>query len=98
MVKKRPIKSEGVGKAKSVKQGEVLPKDKRELEATSSGHSTESDEGGAVMASSSTTPWQRRVRLRTALEAKDQMRESGPVPGAGDVSMAEASEHLTRPS
>ena len=30
---------------------------------------TESDEGGAVLASSSTTPWQRRVRLRTALEA-----------------------------
>ena len=54
--------------------GEVLPKDKRELEAASSGQSTESDEGGAVLASSSATPWQRRVRLRTALEAKDKTR------------------------
>ena len=65
--------SEGKGKDKRTKQGEVLPKDKRELEATASGQSTESDEGGAVLASSSTTPWQRRVRLRTAvLEAKDK--------------------------
>ena len=69
LVKKRPkaSDSEGKGKDKRTKQGEVLPKDKRELEATSSRQSTESDEGGAVLASSSTTPWQRRVRLRTAL-------------------------------
>ena len=45
----------------------VLPKDKRELEATSSGQSTESDEGGAVLASSSTTPWQRRFVLLKVL-------------------------------
>ena len=52
LVKKRPkaLDSEGKGKDKRTKQGEVLPKDKRELEATSSGQSTESDEGGAVLA------------------------------------------------
>ena len=102
LVKKRPKAShtKGKGKDKRTKQGEVLPKakDKRELEATSSGQSTESDEGGAVLPSSSTTPWQRRVRLRTALEAKDKTREPCPVAGAGDVGMAEASEHPTRPS
>ena len=67
--KKRPkaSDSEGKGKDKRTKQGEVLPKDKRELEATSSGQSTES---WPVLA----TPWQRRVRLRTALEAKDKTR------------------------
>ena len=67
LVKKRPkaSDSEGKGKDKRTKQGEVLPKDKRELEATSSGQSTESDEGGAVLASSSTTPWQTSHRLRS---------------------------------
>ena len=94
----KPSDSEGKGKDKRTKQGEVLPKDKRELEATSSDQSTKSGEGGAVLASSSTTPWQRRVRLRTALEAKDKTREPCPVAGAGDVGMAEASEHPTRPS
>ena len=93
LVKTRPKASDtkGKGKDKRTKQGEVLPKDKRELEATSSGQSTESDEGGAVLASSSTTPWQH-------LEAKDKTREPCPVAGAGDVGMAEASEHPTRPS
>ena len=32
-----------------------------------------------------------------ALEAKDKTREPCPVEGAGDVGMAEASEHPTRP-
>ena len=67
--------SEGEGAEKTeTKQGEVLPKDKRALEATSSDYSTESDEGGEVLASSSTNPWQRRVRLRTALDAKTRLR------------------------
>ena len=57
------------------------PKDKRELEATSSGQSTESDEGGAK-----------------SDPAKDKTREPCPVARAGDVGMAEASEHPTRPS
>ena len=92
-----PSDSEGKGKDKRTKQGEVFLKDKRELEATSSSQPTESDEGGAVLASSSTTPWQRRVRLRIVLEAKDKTREPCPVEGAGDVGMAEASEHPTRP-
>ena len=80
LVKKRPKASDSVGKGKDkrTKLGEVLPTDRRELEATSSNHSTESEEGGAVLASSSTTPWQRRVRLRTALEAKDNTREPCP--------------------
>ena len=97
---KKPKASDSVGKGKDkrTKQGEVLPADRRELEATSSGQSTESEEGGAGLASSSTTPWQRRVRLRTALEAKDKNREPCPVAGGGDVGMAEASEHPTRPS
>ena len=80
MGKKRPKApdSEGKGTKKTrTKQGEVLPKDKRALEATSSDYSTESDEGGEVLASSSTThgsagsdfaPLQRqRTRLWTLL-------------------------------
>ena len=73
LTKKQPKAPESEGecteKTRS-KRGEVLPKDKRALEASSSDHSTESDEGREILASSSTTPWQRRVRLRTALEAK----------------------------
>ena len=80
------------------KQGEVLPKDKRALEATSSDYSTESDEGGEVLASSSINPWQRRVRLRTALAAKDKTQDPSPVECAGEEGMAEASEYPTRPS
>ena len=98
MGKKRPKApdSEGKGTEKTrTKQGEVLPKDKRALEATSSDYSTESDEGGEVLASSSTTPWQRRVRLRTALAAKDKTQDPSPVECAGEEGMAEASKYPT---
>ena len=80
------------------KQGEVLPKDKRALEATSSDSSTESDEGGAVLASSSTTPWLRRVRSRTASAAKDKTQDPSPLVCDEEEGLAEASEFPTRPS
>ena len=77
--KKRPQALDCVGTEKTrTKQGEVLPKDKRALEATSSDSSTDSDEGGAILASSSTAPWQRRVRLRTASAAKDKTQDPSP--------------------
>ena len=101
MGKKRPKAPDSKGKGAEktrTKQGEVLPKDKRALEATSSDYSTESDEGGAVLASSSTILWQRRVRLRTALAAKDKTQDPSPVEFAGEEDMAEASEYPTRPS
>ena len=87
MGKKRPKApdSEGKGTEKTrTKQGEVLPKDKRALEALITPQSLMR---GAVLASSSTTPWQRRVRLRTALASC-----------GGEEDMAEASEFPTRPS
>ena len=88
--KKRPQAPDCEGTEKTrTKQGEVLPKDKRALEATSSDSSTESDEGGAVFASSSTTPWQRRVRLRTASAAKDKTQDPSPVICDEDEDMAE---------
>ena len=45
--------SEGKAEKTRTKQSEVLHKDKRALEATSSNYSTESDEEGEVLASSS---------------------------------------------
>ena len=101
LVKKRPKAPDSEGECAEktrTKQGEVLHKDKRAVEASSSDHSTESDEGGEVLASSSTTPWQRRVRLRTALEAKRKTQDPFPLKCAGDEGMAEASEYPTRPS
>ena len=95
--KKRPQAPDCEGAEKTrTKQGEVLPKDKRVLEATSSDSSTESDEGGAVFASSSTTPWQRRVSLRTASAAKDKTQDPSPVVCDEEEDMAEASEFPTR--
>ena len=58
----------------------------------------ESHKKGAAFASSSATPWQRRVRLRTASAAKDKPQDPSPVVCDEEEDMAEASEFPTRPS
>ena len=69
--------SEGKGteKTRTKPLNKVLPKDKRALKTASSDSSTESAEGGEVLASS----WQRRVRLCTAFAAKDKTQDPSPV-------------------
>ena len=100
--KQRPESPDSEGKdtekTRTKPQNKFLPKDKRALETASSDSSTESAEGGEVLASSSTTPWQRRVRLRTSLAAKDKTQDPSPAQCAGEEGMAEASEDPTRPS